>query len=458
MGRRSPQDSTRAWLPWPTPLPAQPKSQVWLGRAARIGHRLINPAAAFRALVAATVPLPVRLALLHRQRPAPPSCRLGTSWEAALSQMNELPAVRPLALVVGGEGDALARHLLALERGGWQPVLASEPAATPPATCPACPSVPLLPAPTNRAPLLARLAQLAASPHPLGAVVAASPSAWPGALRLAQTLRWPTLRCTNTDEDLGPALARLFPTVAVVMVAYRHPALTRLALTSVLRWTAWPALEVVVVDNASGDGTLEACQELARRDRRVRVIANPRNLGFPRAVNQGVEASRGELLAILNNDVVVTPGWGEALAAELLAHPEVGVVGPSTNAAGNEARVRAHYASVAELQDFAKRCAAAGRRWLEVWQLGFFCVALRRSLWEEVGGLEEKFGLGYFEDADFCRRVRRRGWRLRCLRHCFVHHEQSAAFATLPAAEVSTLYETNRARYRRTAARPPRRA
>ena len=404
--------------------------------------------------MAATVPLPLRLGLLQRRRPAPKPARLGPSWEAALAELETLPAVRPLALVVGKDGHALAPRLPALEQVGWQPVLVSQAAAT----SPTYPSLPPLPAPHQAGPWVATLAQLAASPHPVGAVVVAFPAAWPGALRLAHTLRWPAVRCSDEGSDLAAALARLFPPLAVILVAYRHPTLTRLALASLLRGTAWPALEVVVVDNASGDGTLEACQELARRDRRVRVIANPRNLGFPRAVNQGVEASRGELLAILNNDVVVTPGWGEALAAELLAHPEVGVVGPSTNAAGNEARVRAHYASVAELQDFAKRCAAAGRRWLEVSQLGFFCVALRRSLWEEVGGLEEEFGLGYFEDADFCRRVRRRGWRLRCLRHCFVHHEQSAAFATLPAAEVSTLYETNRARYRRTAARPSRRA
>ncbi len=449
MGQESPADPASPWLPWPAPLSSPTASKAWLGRAARIGHRLINPTAAFRALFGETVPLPVRLALLRWQRSAPHPCGLGTSWEAALAHLEALPPVRPLALVVGGGGEALARHLHALERGGWQPVLVSEPAATPPATCPACPSVPLLPAPTNRPPLLARLAQLAASPHPLGAVVAASPSAWPGALRLAQTLRWPTLQCPDADEELGPALARLFPGVAVVMVAYRHPALTRLALASVLRWTAWPALEVVVVDNASGDGTLEACQELARLDRRVRVIANRENLGFPRAVNQGVGASHGELLALLNNDVVVTPGWGEALAVELLQHPEVGLVGPSTNAAGNEARVRAGYATLEQLHALAWRRAAAGRHWLEVFQLGFFCVALRRSLWEEVGGLEEEFGLGYFEDATFCRRARRLGWRLRCLRHCFVHHEQSAAFATLPVAQVTALWESNRRRYRR---------
>jgi len=448
MEPRSPQDPARAWLPWPKPFSSPPRGQAWRGRAARVCHRLTHPAATLRALFAATVPLPVRLALLQRRGPAPYSCGLGASWETALAQLEVLPPARPLALLVGADGGAPAPHLAALEQRGWQPVLVPQPPIHPALTSSAYPSLPLL-SPAAEGGLLASLAPLAASPHPLGAVVAASPPAWPEALRLAHTLRWPALGYSDDDGELASALARLFPPLAVVMVAYRHPALTRLALSSVLRWTAWPPLEVVVVDNASRDGTLEACQELARLDRRVTVIANRENLGFPRAVNQGVAAGRGELLAILNNDVVVTPGWWEALGAELLNHPEVGAVGPSTNAAGNEARVRAGYATLEQLHAFAWGCAAAGRRWLEVSQLGFFCVALRRPLWEEMGGLDEGFGLGYFEDADFCRRVRRRGWRLRCLRHCFVHHEQSAAFATLPAAQVTALYENNRTRFRR---------
>ena len=248
--------------------------------------------------------------------------------------------------------------------------------------------------------------------------------------------------------DLVPRLTRLFPSLVVVVVTYRQPDLTLLCLESLRRCATWPALDIVVVDNASPDGTAEVCQEVASRDRRMRVLANSANLGFPGAVNQGVAASDAEVICILNNDVVVTPGWGEALAGALLDDRDVGAAGPSTNAAGNEARVRATYKNRAELDAFAWRYARSGARHLEVGQLGFFCVALRRNLWQEVGGLDERFGLGYFEDAAFCRRARRLGWRLRCLRHCFVHHEQGAAFRTLPEAQLGALYERNRRRYR----------
>lgn len=417
--------------------------------AVRLGSRIRHPGSSLRALFAAAVPLPLRLALLHRNAPtAARGCRLGQTWESALAELDTLPPPQRLALVVGTGVDGQPAWLPELQADGWQPVLAGAPERPAPPQ-PTSPLFAVPQTPEDRCAVALHLTALARSPHPTGVVVAASPAAWSRALTWAQALRWPAVGHGGASDTLAPRLAQIFPRVALVMVTYRHPELTLLSLASVLRCATWPSLEVIVVDNASPDGTAEACQEMANRDRRVRVLANSTNLGFPRAVNQGVAASGGELACILNSDVVVTPGWWEALAGELLLHPEVGLVGPSTNAAGNEARVCARYATLAELDAVAWRCASAGRRSVDVTQLGFFCVAFRRRLWEAAGGLDEGFGLGYFEDADFCRRVRRRGWRLRCLRHCFVHHEQSAAFATLPAEEVTALYERNRRRYRR---------
>lgn len=445
------EDKRPAWLPWPDRIQSPPSPRPWRDTAARLGRRVRHPGASLRALFAAAVPLPLRLALLRGSAPTPArNCRLGPSLESALAELETLPPPRRLALIVGAGADGRPAWLPELQADGWHPILADAPER---------PAPPLSAVPQTAADHRAvalHLTGLARSPQPTGVVVATSPAAWPRALAWAQALRWPAVDAGEGVRPLAPRLARVFPRVAVVMVAYRHPALTLMALASVLRCATWPALEVIVVDNASADGTAEACQEVARRDGRVRVLANSSNLGFPRAVNQGVAASSGELTCILNNDVVVTPGWWEALARELLHDLEVGAVGPSTNAAGNEARVHARYGSLAELYAVAWQHAAAGRRCVDVTQLGFFCVAFRRRLWEDAGGLDEGFGLGYFEDADFCRRVRRRGWRLHCLRHCFVHHEQSAAFATLPAGQVTALYESNRRRYRRTGSHPGR--
>lgn len=305
-----------------------------------------------------------------------------------------------------------------------------------------------LPAPAMASPSLrADLAQAAASPHPVGCVLARDQKGTEAAVQLARSLGWPAALQEQPATPAGEAVAALFPLLTVVVVVYRHPELTRLCLEALRRWTAWPHLEILVVDNASPDGAGAAARDAAHGNGRVRVIENEANLGFAGAANRGVAAGRGEVIALLNHDVVVSPGWEVPLLRHLLTRPEAGLVGPSTNAAGNRARLRASYRTLAKFVAFARRQALTPRRPLPMQELGFFCVAMRRRVWEELGGLDERYGLGYFEDADFCRRARAVGWRLACLRESFVHHLQGAAFATLPPRELDALWEANRRRF-----------
>ncbi|HTY43276.1 MAG TPA: glycosyltransferase, partial [Thermoanaerobaculia bacterium] len=107
---------------------------------------------------------------------------------------------------------------------------------------------------------------------------------------------------------IAGALDAAFPVVSVVVVTYGGLELTRACLASLLERETWPRLDVVVVDNASTDGTPEYLAEVARRDPRVRVIANRENRGFAAANNQGIALSAGEIVVLLNNDTVVPPG------------------------------------------------------------------------------------------------------------------------------------------------------
>ncbi len=90
-----------------------------------------------------------------------------------------------------------------------------------------------------------------------------------------------------------------------------------------LRAQTYPRLEVIVADNASTDGSLEL---LAERYAEVRVIALRENRGFTGACNAGMEAARGEIVVLLNNDTEVDPRWAEALVDAFKRHPEVGLV------------------------------------------------------------------------------------------------------------------------------------
>ena len=83
----------------------------------------------------------------------------------------------------------------------------------------------------------------------------------------------------------------------------------------------------------------------------------------------------------------------------------------------------------------------------EMKTLGFFCVAVPRRVVEEVGLLDERFGLGYFEDDDYCRRVESAGYQIACAEDVFVQHRMGAAFSQLAANQRRELMERNQRLY-----------
>lgn len=178
-------------------------------------------------------------------------------------------------------------------------------------------------------------------------------------------------------------------------------------------------VEVVVVDNASSDGSLRA---LARFGDAVRVIQTGENLGFGRGVNRGVAASRSPYVAALNPDVVLQPGALEQMAAFLLHNASAGLVGPRL--VDKEGRVHASCGMHPQLIDevcrkfllhlvfpFLKFRRQRPQRSREVgWVTGACFLARRRAL-EAAGGMDASIFM-YYEDVDLCLRLRQAGWKV----------------------------------------------
>jgi GT2 family glycosyltransferase/glycosyltransferase involved in cell wall biosynthesis len=244
-------------------------------------------------------------------------------------------------------------------------------------------------------------------------------------------------------------LLECFPLVSIVIVTYNNLPLTRMCLDSIRARTEYPRYEIVVVDNGSSDGTAEYLRQAAAESRDTKVILNSENRGFAAANNQGLAVARGEILCLLNNDTVVARGWLSSLVRALRLNRSWGLVGPVTNSIGNEARVNVDYEDVAEMPEWAAHWVARHRgRSFAIPMLALYCAAMRREVWEAVGELDERFEVGMFEDDDYCRRIRRAGYELRCLEDAFVHHWQMAGFKLLGDERYRELYERNRERFR----------
>jgi len=172
------------------------------------------------------------------------------------------------------------------------------------------------------------------------------------------------------------------------------------------------------------------------------------NRGFSAAVNQGLSVARGDVLVLLNNDTLVSSGWIQALCSHL-ADPRIGLVGPVTNCSANEAQIDVPYQTYGGFAEFAAaRATQHAGQYTAIPMLTMFCVALRRDTYQCVGPLDERFGVGTFEDDDYSRRARQAGYAIVCAEDVFVHHFGQASFGELvPGGAYAALLDTNRRRF-----------
>jgi N-acetylglucosaminyl-diphospho-decaprenol L-rhamnosyltransferase len=212
------------------------------------------------------------------------------------------------------------------------------------------------------------------------------------------------------------------PRVSVVVVSFNTTA-DLLSCAASLEHGVTIPYELIVVDNASTDGSAAALQSAQPT---AQIVRNAENVGFGRACNQGIRLSRGPYVLLLNSDAEVKPGAVETLAGVLDAQPGVGAVGPRTlNDDGTlqvsfgpdltlwgEWRQRRLVEGVRRRDPGTlRRLAAAASREHEPAWLSGSCLLARRSALESVSLFDETFFL-YEEDADLCRRLRKAGWRI----------------------------------------------
>jgi N-acetylglucosaminyl-diphospho-decaprenol L-rhamnosyltransferase len=219
--------------------------------------------------------------------------------------------------------------------------------------------------------------------------------------------------------------------VTIVIPVYNQIAYTQGCLRSLAADMA-EGVAVVVVDN----GSAEVTSEWLDQQTEIKVIHNTENRGCAAAWNQGCAAAPAAWTIVLNNDVLLPVGWRNALlgAAERAG---LDIASPAMRE-GEQNYDFEEYA-----RQFANAMAAVVRRG----QVHGVCFAVRREVFARIGGFDEAFRIGQFEDADFFRRARRAGFAAGTTGACFLHHFGSATQNALRSGPAAQPYEAENRTY-----------
>ncbi|MGC8463035.1 MAG: glycosyltransferase [Acidimicrobiales bacterium] len=214
--------------------------------------------------------------------------------------------------------------------------------------------------------------------------------------------------------------------VSIVILAWNAWEETQACLES-LRPTLGLHDQVIVVDNGSRDATPARLRLFPW----VEIVTNEENRGFAAGCNQGAALARHDVVVFLNNDTVLTGRWIEPLVAPF-DDPVVGATGPRSNfVSGPQVAEGVTYGpgDRAGLRAFARAWASEHRGQVtRTDRLVGFCLAVRTEAFRTVGGFDEGYEVGGFEDDDLCRRLTDAGWELVVAHECFVHHAGHRTF------------------------------
>jgi GT2 family glycosyltransferase len=236
-------------------------------------------------------------------------------------------------------------------------------------------------------------------------------------------------------------------TSAAAIINWNSGVLLRACIESLLATT--PNVEILVIDNASEDDSLESVQGFRNR---VNFVRNGVNRGFAAAVNQAFQTTSTSYVLILNPDVRVLPGSVEMLQNFMDANPRAAAVGGYV---GDKYLPR-NLPTVGSLmlQNLGIPTGGQDRRQtsgpavpLPVEQPAAAALLIRRDAFDEIGGFDERFYPAWYEDVDFCQRLKATGWKIYFAPQAEFSHEGGYSAEALGSARFAQAYYGNQMRY-----------
>lgn len=226
----------------------------------------------------------------------------------------------------------------------------------------------------------------------------------------------------------------------IVIPTYNQLHMLKQCIASIHAHTPLP-YEIVIVDNASTDGTADY---LRSQSLDLRYTLMDENLGFAGGVNHGLMMARGNYIVVLNNDVLVTPGWLDNMMRCLHSDERIAAVGPVTNYIGGDQQIEVPYTQVKDMINFAQEHNKPDpAKWHNTDRLVGFCLLFRRELLNEIGYLDEGYQVGNYEDDDWMIRIRLLGRKLCIAGDSFVHHFGSVSMKGLGSSLFQEVNDRN---------------
>lgn len=216
------------------------------------------------------------------------------------------------------------------------------------------------------------------------------------------------------------------PSASLIVLNWNGRELLARCLPSILAQD-YPEAEVLVVDNGSTDGSPEW---LASAYPQVCLLPQGRNLGYAGGMNAGLRAARGELVAFLNNDVILRPDWLRRLTEVMVADGRIGVAGckllyPEGNLIQHAGGILRYPLALPDHYGFRQPDTGQFEAIRDVDYVTGAAFVARREMLDQIGAFDEGFYF-YFEDTDLCFRARAAGWRVVVVPQAVAVHLESA--------------------------------
>jgi GT2 family glycosyltransferase/glycosyltransferase involved in cell wall biosynthesis/predicted SAM-dependent methyltransferase/ADP-heptose:LPS heptosyltransferase len=231
--------------------------------------------------------------------------------------------------------------------------------------------------------------------------------------------------------------------LSIIILTHNNLAYTQQCVASILETIGSISHELIIVDNASTDGTQTWLSTFAQEHthHRVRVLYNQTNASFSHANNQGARIATGNYLLFLNNDVKVLPGSISAILREFVLQPHIAIQGAKLlyeNGTIQHAGMVYGTRGSTECEPYhAYLCAPADAPFVNRMRMVQFvtgaCLAIRHTVFQTIGGFDETYFFGW-EDTDLCLRAQRYGWNVLYNPHCTMYHFESVTKRSVDTA------------------------